>query len=87
MIACNIRLDFKTAQPLSQETGMKMWENGTHFRAMSGKATYRLRADGCTAESLMDAVQAVTANVEDVVAEASPDWPNVVFVGIEAQAV
>jgi hypothetical protein len=83
---------FETARPLPQDVGMQMWKLGDHFCAQGGKSTYRLKTSG-TANTMVDAVSGVVAQISLVVSAAAldrgwpPEWSNVRVTALAARAL
>jgi len=61
-----LKVTFKTLQPVSDEQGWAFWAYGNRFCAVPGKSTYQLTTDG-ESESLVDSVVALEAIIQDIV--------------------
>lgn len=59
-------ITFHTEKPLTQQMGMKMWENG-NFTAIAGRRNYSLSGI-YTAETLLDAIEGIINTVTEMLA-------------------
>lgn len=78
----SLEVQFKTAVPIGQETGVKMWEIGTYFKSI-GPSTYLLQSQG-ESGSIPEAVEGLVNLVCEKVGTPGGWGPIVLKVSAEA---
>jgi hypothetical protein len=72
MMTITMKIGFRTTHPLSQHTGMRMWETGEHFGTLPGDASYQLTTTG-EAPDIATAVEGIGDIITAIVQEDRPD--------------
>lgn len=87
LMEASVKVQFSTVRPLSQSTGMKLWEKGK-LKSLPGRCSYQLVSEMYEVDSLASVITKVVADIEKIVeSENFPfHWRGIVVTHISASS-